>query len=38
MAYIVNASEDFKGWFDQQEEDLQNRIASAVGLLEEHGP
>jgi len=38
MAYIVNASDDFREWFEGQEEDLQDKIAASVGLLEEHGP
>lgn len=38
MAYAVNASEEFETWFFAQEDNLQDRIAAAVGLLEERGP
>lgn len=38
MAYVVNTSKEFESWFVQQEEDLQDRVAASVGLLEEQGP
>jgi hypothetical protein len=38
MAYMVKASAEFGEWFSKQEEDLQDKVAASVGLLEEHGP
>ena len=38
MPYTVNTSEEFQAWFIQQEEDLQDKIAVSVELLEAQGP
>ncbi len=38
MAYTVNTADEFKVWFGEQEEDLQDKIVAFLGLLEEHGP
>ena len=38
IAYIVNTSDEFDAWWEQQENDLQDAIAAHVGLLKEYGP
>ncbi|UCH24869.1 MAG: type II toxin-antitoxin system RelE/ParE family toxin [Trueperaceae bacterium] len=38
MPYSVIVSLEFEEWFTEQMEDLQDKIAVTVALLEEHGP
>ncbi len=38
MPYSVIVSLEFEEWFTEQLEDLQDKIAATVALLEEHGP
>jgi hypothetical protein len=38
MAYEVEFTDEFEGWWDSLTEDEQDSIDFSVGLLEEHGP
>ena len=38
MAWQVEVTDEFKAWYADQPEPVQNAIAAKVALLEEHGP
>jgi hypothetical protein len=38
MAWDVEYSDDFGGWWDALDADAQESVAAAVGLLEDRGP
>ena len=38
MPYQVNFSPEFRSWWNEQEDDLQDRMLKVIGSLEEKGP